>query len=86
MAESIFVLNPAHLKLHDQFVPLIDMKLLAQNQLDKSISFWDVKDLEASLSMPGYAWPHPSKITSSICSFDRYVPACRKLPPIVLRY
>ena len=24
--------------------------------------------------MPGYAWPCPSKITSSICSFNRYVP------------
>ena len=29
----------AHLKLHDQFVALIDMKLHAQNQLYTSISF-----------------------------------------------
>ena len=29
----------AHLKLHDQFDPLIDMKLHAQNQLYTSINF-----------------------------------------------
>ena len=28
--------------------------------------------------MPGHAWPHSCKITSSICSFNRYVPACNK--------
>ena len=27
LAESIFAFNQAHLKLHDQFVTLIDMKL-----------------------------------------------------------
>ena len=29
----------AHLKLHDHFVDLIDMKLYAQNQLYRSISY-----------------------------------------------
>ena len=31
--------NPAHLKLHNQFVASIDMKLHAQNQLYTPISF-----------------------------------------------
>ena len=39
MAENIFAFNNAHLKLHDQFVALIVMKLHAQNQLYTSISF-----------------------------------------------
>ena len=43
LAESIFAFNYTHLKLHDQFVALIDMKLHAQNQLYTSISFWDIK-------------------------------------------
>ena len=30
-----------------------------------------MKELKASLGMPGYAWPHWYKITSSICSFNR---------------
>ena len=33
------MLAHAHLKLHDQFVALIDMKLYAQNQLYTSIRF-----------------------------------------------
>ena len=28
--------------------------------------------------MPRQAWPHPPNITSSICSFNIYVPACKK--------
>ena len=32
LVESIFAFNHAHLKLHDQFVALIDMKLHAQKQ------------------------------------------------------
>ena len=39
LAESIFAFNHAHLKLHDQFVALIDMKLHAQNQLYALIYF-----------------------------------------------
>ena len=63
LAESIFAFNNVHLKLHDQFVALIDMKLQAQNQLYTSIIVWDIKVLKASLGMPGHAWPHPSKLT-----------------------
>ena len=55
LAESIFAFNHAHLKLHNQFVALIDMKLHAQNQLYISISFWVIKVLKASLGMPGHA-------------------------------
>ena len=52
LAESIFGFNHVHLKLHDQFVALIDgMKLHAQNQLYTSINFWDIKVLKASLDM-----------------------------------
>ena len=39
LADSIFTFNYAHLKLYDQFVALIDMKLHAKNQLYTSISF-----------------------------------------------
>ena len=62
-AKSIFVFNHAHLKLHDQIVALIDMKLHAQNQLYTSISFQDIKVLNDSLGMPGHAWPHSPKLT-----------------------
>ena len=55
LVESIFAFNYAHLKLHDQFAALIDMKLHAQNQLYISISFWDVKVLKASLIL-GRIW------------------------------
>ena len=40
-----------HLKLHDQFAALIDMKLHAQYQPYTSISFWDIKVLKASFGM-----------------------------------
>ena len=43
----------AHLKLHDQFVALTDMKLHAPNQLYTSICFWD-KILKASMGLPGH--------------------------------
>ena len=43
-----------HLKLHDQFAALIDMKLHAQNQLYTSFSFWNIKVLKASLGMPDH--------------------------------
>ena len=33
LGESIFASNHAHLKLHDQFAALIDMKLYAKSQL-----------------------------------------------------
>ena len=79
LAKIIFAFNHAHLKFHDQFVTLIDMKLHAQNQYYTSFSFWDLKVLIASLDMPGYPWPCPRKITSSICSFNRYAPACKKI-------
>ena len=52
----------AHLKLHDQFVALTDMKLHAPNQLYISICFWD-EILKASLGFPGHVWPHPPKLT-----------------------
>ena len=61
LAKSIFAFN--HLKVHDQFVALIDMKLHAQNQLYTSISFLDIEVLKASLGMPGHAWPHTHKLT-----------------------
>ena len=74
-----------HLKFHDQFVGLIDMTLHAQNQLYTSFSSWDLKVLKASLGVPEHAWPHLCKITSSICSFNRYVPAC-KISTLYLQY
>ena len=43
LAESIFAFNHAHLKLHDQFIASINMKLHAQNDFYTSISFWDIK-------------------------------------------
>ena len=49
LAKSIFAFDHVHLKLHDQLVALIDMKLHAQNQLYISISFWVIKVLKASL-------------------------------------
>ena len=35
--------DPTHVKLHQQFVALIDMHLNTKNQLYTSISFWDIK-------------------------------------------
>ena len=78
LTESIFAFNHAHLQLHDQFVALIDMKLHAQNQLYISISFWDIKILKDSLSMPRHAWAHPPKLKTSIYNFNRYEVACTK--------
>ena len=54
--------SATHLKLHGQFVALIDMKLHAQNQLYNSISFCDIRVLKDSLGMPGHVWPHPPKL------------------------
>ena len=62
LPENIFAFDHAHLKLHDQFVALIDMKLHALNQLYNSISFWDIKVYKASLGLPGHAWPHPPRL------------------------
>ena len=42
-----------HLKLYDQFLALIDMKLHAPNQLYTSICFRD-KILKKSLGLPGH--------------------------------
>ena len=55
LAESIFAFNYPHLKLHDQFIALIDTKLHGQNQLYTSFSFWDVEVLIVSLGMPDHA-------------------------------
>ena len=52
----------AHLKLHDQFVALINMKLHAQNQKPPLV-FEMLKVLKSSLGIPGHAWPHPLKLT-----------------------
>ena len=43
----------AHLKLHDQFVALADMKLHAPNQLYTSICFLH-NILKVSLGFPGH--------------------------------
>ena len=43
-----------HLKLHDQTVAFIGMKLHANNQLYTSISFWYIKVLKPSLGIPGH--------------------------------
>ena len=68
-----------HLNLLDQFIPLIDTKLHAQNQLYNFFSSWDIKVLIASLDMPGQPSPHLCKITPSVSSFNWYVPVCKKL-------
>ena len=62
----------AHLKLHDQFLALLDMKVHAQNQLYTFISHWDIKVLKDSLGMPGHTWPHPPKLTWLIYNFNRH--------------
>ena len=66
----------AHLKLHDQFIALIYMKLHTQNQLYTPISFWDIKVLKAFLGMPRHAWPQPPKLTLSIYKYEAI---CTKL-------
>ena len=58
MAESISAFNHAHLKSHDQFVALIDMKLHAKNQLYTSIIVLEIlkfsKHLWACQGMPDH--------------------------------
>ena len=39
----------------------------------------------ASLGSPGHAWPRLPKITSPVCSFNRYVPACKKINFLTLK-
>ena len=73
------ILDQAHLKLHDQFVILKDMKLHAHNELYTSICFWDIKVLKTSFDMPGHVWPHPPNLTWSIYNFNRYEAACTKI-------
>ena len=41
-----------------------------------ALVFATLNVLIASLGMPGHAWPNSCKITSSFCSFNRYVTAC----------
>ena len=77
LAESIFAFNYAHLKLHDQSVDLIDMKLRAQNQLYTSISFWDIKVLIDSLSMPDQA--HLKSCHQFVALIDIYLHAKNQL-------
>ena len=55
LAKSIYAFNHVHLNLNGQFVPLIDIKLHAQNQLYTSIVFEIFKVLKASLGMPVHA-------------------------------
>ena len=71
---------PDHNQLnwYDQFITLIDMKLHAQNQLYTCFSFWDRKVLIACFGMRLHVRPRAYKITSSICSFNRYEAACKK--------
>ena len=45
----------AHIKLHDQFVALIGMKLHAHNQIYTFTNFLDIKALRTPLGMPGLA-------------------------------
>ena len=61
----------AHLKLHDQFVALIDVKLHAQNQLYTSINFWDIKVLKVSLRMPDHT--HFNLQSTSLLSFTAHI-------------
>ena len=61
-----------HQNLHNQFTTLIDINLHAQNQ------FYTTFNLMASLGMLWHAWTCSPKITSSICSLNRYVPAYKK--------
>ena len=50
LAQSIFVFDHGHLKLHDEFKAFIDMKLHAQNQLYTSVPLW------ACLTTPNYTY------------------------------
>ena len=40
---SLGMPDPTHVKLHHQFVAVIDMYLHGKNQLYTSNSFWDIK-------------------------------------------
>ena len=42
MAESISAVNHAHVKLHDQFAALIDLKFQAKNQPYTSITVFEI--------------------------------------------
>ena len=42
--------NHTHLNFNNQFITLIDMKAHAQNQLQMSFCFWDLKVLIVSLA------------------------------------
>ena len=66
----------AHIKLHDQFVALIGMKLHAHNQIYTSTNFLDIKALRTPLGMPGLAWSHLLKLTKSVCNNNIYDAAC----------
>ena len=52
----------AHLKLHDHFVTLTDMKLHVQSQLYTSISFWDIKFKKPLWEYLGMPDPTPVKL------------------------
>ena len=75
LAESIFAVNHAHLKLHDQFAALIDMKLQAKNQLYTSITVFEIskfsKTLWAELGIPDHTH-------LSIHNLNKYEAACTK--------
>ena len=66
----------AHIKLHDQFVALIGMKLHAHNQIYTFTNFLDIKALRTPLGMPGLAWSHLLKLTKSVCNNNRYDAVC----------
>ena len=53
------------------------MKLHSQNLFYTYPRFWNLKVLIVPLGMPGHSWHHSCKITSSICSFNRCLPACK---------
>lgn len=61
--KRILAFKHTYLKLHDQFVSLLDMKLQAQKQLYTTISFWDIKVLKISLTVVGHTEPHSPKLT-----------------------
>ena len=66
-----------HIKLHNQVINLIDMKLYAQNQLYILFSFWDLKVLIASLGMPDSA--HLNTHNQSVAVIDMYIDAKNSL-------
>ena len=60
-----------HLKLHDQFVALTDIKLQSQNQLYMSFCFWDLKVLIVSLRMPDHT--HLKSHHQCVAVIDVYI-------------